>query len=140
MTCLSPFTFHGHKDYHVTYVVFGLLLHVGVHHCFVRASIRKTYGLAPEPYPDCIVAICCPCCAVCQEHNELDRRGATQWNAPDKYADPIQHNGKLLTLRLFMAAMIMILTGECSLRTQHFNACATLLLIIEIPRSSCKSP
>ena len=141
MTCLAATTFQQHKHYYTIYSHFTntqittrLILSFfascctsGVHHCFVRASIRKTYGLAPEPYPDCIVAICCPCCAVCQEHNELDRRGATQWNAPDKYADPIQHNGELLTLKIFVAAMMMILTGKCSLQTQHFEACASLL-------------
>ena len=68
-------------------------LWAAVHHCSIRKSLRKTYGLAPEPYPDCCVALLCPCCAVIQEHNELDKRGATQFNVPNADAVPIVYNG-----------------------------------------------
>ena len=64
-----------------------------IHHCRVRSSLRRTYGLPPEPCPDCCVVCLCPCCAVIQEHNELDIRGATQWNAPPSDSKPIERNG-----------------------------------------------
>lgn len=63
-----------------------------IHHCRVRSSLRRTYGLPPEPCPDCCVVCLCPCCAVIQEHNELDIRGATQWNAPPSDSKPIERN------------------------------------------------
>jgi hypothetical protein len=45
----------------------------------------------------------CPCCAAIQEHNELDSRGATQWNPPPKDHSPIIRNGMVCFLPLSRA-------------------------------------
>merc|ERR1712188_222043 len=42
-----------------------------------RADLRGKLGLAEQPCGDCIVWVCCPSCANCQEWNELKKRSIT---------------------------------------------------------------
>ena len=36
--------------------------------------MRRIFELPPEPFPDFVVGLCCPCCGIIQESIELDKR------------------------------------------------------------------
>ncbi|ONK80424.1 uncharacterized protein A4U43_C01F17580 [Asparagus officinalis] len=38
-------------------------------------KLRLKYNLVEAPYEDWAVHLFCPCCALCQEYRELERRG-----------------------------------------------------------------
>ena len=40
-----------------------------------RQKLRQKYNLVEAPYEDWAVHLFCPCCALCQEFRELDKRG-----------------------------------------------------------------
>ncbi|XP_020258485.1 protein PLANT CADMIUM RESISTANCE 8-like [Asparagus officinalis] len=40
-----------------------------------RQKLRLKYNLVEAPYEDWAVHLFCPCCALCQEYRELERRG-----------------------------------------------------------------
>ncbi|KAF5750131.1 hypothetical protein HS088_TW03G00463 [Tripterygium wilfordii] len=43
--------------------------------CFYRAKMRQQHSLKEDPCRDCLVHLCCECCALCQEYRELTTRG-----------------------------------------------------------------
>ena len=43
-------------------------------HAGKKTGLRIKYNLRPEPCDDCLVAWCCPCCALSQEARELQAR------------------------------------------------------------------
>ncbi|XP_038707751.1 protein PLANT CADMIUM RESISTANCE 2-like isoform X2 [Tripterygium wilfordii] len=43
--------------------------------CFFRTKLRRQNRLHEEPCLDCLVHLCCECCALCQEYRELKNRG-----------------------------------------------------------------
>uniref|UniRef100_A0A7N1A7F7 Protein PLANT CADMIUM RESISTANCE 8 n=1 Tax=Kalanchoe fedtschenkoi TaxID=63787 RepID=A0A7N1A7F7_KALFE len=48
-----------------------------------RKVLRQKYNLVEAPYEDVVSHIFCPCCSLCQEFRELERRGlnpALGWN------------------------------------------------------------
>ncbi|XP_020554301.1 protein PLANT CADMIUM RESISTANCE 2-like, partial [Sesamum indicum] len=46
-----------------------------IYSCFYRSKMRKQYMLTESPCIDCLVHLCCECCALCQEYRELKHRG-----------------------------------------------------------------
>ena len=41
------------------------------HHAPYRRKLRLKYNLKEAPCDDCLVVLCCSCCALCQEHKEI---------------------------------------------------------------------
>eukprot|EP00210_Caulerpa_lentillifera_P003137 g2997.t1 len=39
-----------------------------------RFELREKYNLPEEPCSDCLVHLCCPCLAICQEAREIEKR------------------------------------------------------------------
>ncbi|GIL81802.1 hypothetical protein Vretimale_1405 [Volvox reticuliferus] len=46
------------------------ILHMGT-----RSRIREKYGIAGSSCNDCLLTMCCPLCAICQETREVTKRG-----------------------------------------------------------------
>ncbi|GLC41379.1 hypothetical protein PLESTB_001018100 [Pleodorina starrii] len=44
-------------------------------HCAARSWLRHKYNIPGDPCQDCCTTMCCPMCAMCQEHRELVVRG-----------------------------------------------------------------
>ncbi|KAI3683338.1 hypothetical protein L1987_83841 [Smallanthus sonchifolius] len=58
--------------------IYGALMMVSCHWlyaCMFREKLQAKYGLPSDPCNDCCVHFCCDPCALCQEHEELRRRG-----------------------------------------------------------------
>ncbi|XP_059074660.1 protein PLANT CADMIUM RESISTANCE 7-like [Cryptomeria japonica] len=68
---------HGRKSCCTHATIFTLLYLLGIgclYSCHYRSKLRDQYHLPEEPCSDCCVHLCCPCCALCQEHRELKLR------------------------------------------------------------------
>ncbi|GLJ21302.1 hypothetical protein SUGI_0391380 [Cryptomeria japonica] len=65
------------------YVLFSILGVPCLYTCGYRKKLRLKYGLPDEPCGDCVVHLCCDCCALSQEAREIKIRMA---NTPKGWA------------------------------------------------------
>eukprot|EP01018_Ginkgo_biloba_P009125 Gb_37165 [translate_table: standard] len=75
--------------------IYSLFCAVGAHclySCMYRKKLRAKFNLPEQPCDDCCVHSCCECCALAQEHRELQHRGfnpAAGWVGPSMAAPHI---------------------------------------------------
>merc|ERR1719453_825814 len=58
-----------------------------------RKKIRAVGDLPEEPCGDCVVWICCPSCANCQEYNELFERNIEKQSDYDNAVTALKNKG-----------------------------------------------